>query len=202
MIIRLRQITAAAFATAFVISCGGGETTEPDNTVASVSVTGATSIAPAGTTQLTATPKNAAGTALAGLTATWSTSASAVATVSATGLVTGVANGTATITATIAGVPGTRNITVQSITPVTSATVAVQGQAFSPSQVDLTAGGQVTWNFQDQIDHNVTFDAVAGAPSNIGNTSSGSQARTFATAGTFPYHCTIHAGMNGTIVVH
>src|SRR3954466_5378340 len=109
MTIRLRQVTAA-IATVFVASCGGGGTTEPDTTVASVSVTGATNIAPASSIQFTAIPRNAAGTAITGLTATWSSSANAVATVSAAGLVTGVANGTATITATISGKNGTRQI--------------------------------------------------------------------------------------------
>lgn len=65
-----------------------------------VSVTPATaSIAVGGTTPLTATvaPANASNKAV-----TWSTSSSAVATVSASGVVTGVAAGTATITATTA----------------------------------------------------------------------------------------------------
>ena len=200
MKIRLRQITAA-FAAAFVVSCGG-DTTAPDNTVASVSVTGVQAIAPGASTQFTAIPRNAGGSALTGFTATWSSSSNAVATVSATGLVTGVANGTATITATVSNKPGTRQVTVQTITPVAAANVAVQGSAFSPTQVDITSGGSVTWTFQDVIEHNVTFE-TAGAPSNTGNQSSGATAtRTFTTAGTYPYHCSIHSSMQGTVVVH
>lgn len=197
----LRRITAA-IATTLVASCGGGETTEPDTTVATVTVNGASTIAPGGTSQLTAIPRNAAGTTLTGLTASWSSSANSVASVSAAGLVSAVANGTATITATVGGKTGTRLITVQTITISPSGTVTVSGSSFSPQQVDITVGGTVTWNFNDIISHNVTFAGTTGAPSNIGDTSSGSVSRTFATAGTFAYNCTLHAGMTGTVVVH
>src|SRR5690242_12636039 len=155
MSIRLRQITAAT-AIVFAASCGGGDT-EPDNTVATVAVTGSSTIQPGTTSQLTAIPRNAAGTAITGLTATWSSSSNAVATVSNTGLVTAVANGTTTITATVAGVNGTRVVNVQTITVSPSATVTVQGNSFSPGQVDISSGGQVTWNFNDITEHNVTF---------------------------------------------
>src|SRR5215210_4396818 len=107
MTMRLRQITAA-FATVLVASCGGGETTEPDTTVATVAVSGSSTIQPGGTSQLTATPKNASGSTLTGLTASWSSGTTSVATVNGSGLVTAVANGTSLITATVAGVPGTR----------------------------------------------------------------------------------------------
>ena len=197
---RLRQITAA-IATVLVASCGGGETTEPDTTVATVAVSGSSTIAPGGTSQLTATARNAAGTALTGLTASWSSSATGVATVSGTGLVTAVANGTSLITATVSGVPGTRLITVQTITVNPSATVTVQGNAFSPGQVDISVGGQVTWNFNDITEHNVNFSGT-GAPSGIPNTLTGSVTRTFSTVGSFGYACSLHAGMTGTVVVH
>ena len=200
MTIRVLKITAA-IATVLVASCGGGDPTEPDNTVATVTVTGASTIAPGATSQLTAIPRNAAGTTLTGLTATWSSSANGVATVNGSGLVSAVANGTATITATVGGQPGTRQITVATVTPVAAASVTVAGSAFSPQQVDITVGGTVTWNFSDIVSHNVTFSA-AGSPGNISDQASGSAARTFTTVGTFPYQCTIHNGMTGTVVVH
>jgi trimeric autotransporter adhesin len=202
---RLRQITAA-IATVLVASCGGGtEDPIPDTTVASVTVSGSvTTIAPGSTTQLTAVAKNAAGTAIAGQTASWSSSATSVATVNASGLVTAVANGSATITATIAGIAGTKVITVQQVTAVGAATVtADNSNTFNPPQVDLTAGGTVTWAFNTVNDHNVSFSGAAtGTPASIGNTKTGNVSRTFTTAGTFAYSCTNHPGMNGTIVVH
>jgi len=76
-----------------------------------------------GTVQLTATPKDASGNLLSGRIVTWTTSSSAVATVSASGLVTGVAVGAATITATSEGQSGTAAVTVSSV-PVASVTVS------------------------------------------------------------------------------
>lgn len=206
MPIHLRLI-AAVFATLLVTSCGGDGTdgpTTPDTTVSTVAITSAgTTLEPGGTVQMTATAKNAAGTNLTGLSATWTSSANAVATVSTSGLVTAIANGTTTITATISGIAGTRLITVQTITPVAAATVdAGSGNVFNPSQVDLSQGGTVTWNFGGINTHNVTFSAATGAPANIPDTPSGSTQRTFAAKGTFNYSCTNHAGMNGVVIVH
>ena len=72
--------------------------------------------------------------------------------------------------------------------------------AFSPSSVTITKGGTVTWNNTGSTVHNVTF-TTSGAPSGIGNFSSGSNSRTFPTSGTYSYQCTNHAGMQGTVTV-
>ena len=97
---------------------GGGDTVAPPpppppapvSTVA-LSATAAT-LVPQQTTQLSATPKDASGNALAGRAVTWSSSASIVASVNA-GLVTAVAPGSATITATSEGKSADAVITVQ-----------------------------------------------------------------------------------------
>jgi uncharacterized protein YjdB len=83
--------------------------------VASVTLTPATGELTVGGTpgQLTAAARDANNIVLTGRTFTWSTSSSAVATVSQTGLVTAVAAGTATITATSEGRSGTATITVR-----------------------------------------------------------------------------------------
>jgi plastocyanin len=200
----LRHITPLFFAALFA-SCGGG--TEPGTdltTVASVTVgSSATTIAPGTTVQMTATARNSAGTVItAPSAATWSSSNQGTATVSSSGLVTAVANGTTTITATIAGIPGTRGITVATITPVPAATVeASAANVFSPQQVNLTIGGTVTWTF-GPVEHNVTFSTSGtGTPTNIGNTANASVSKTFSTAGSFPYACTLHVGMSGTVIV-
>jgi len=57
----------------------------------------------------------------------------------------------------------------------------------------------VTFTFAD-VAHVVHFD-VAGAPADIPATMDGSVVRTFPTAGSYPYHCTIHPYMHGTVVV-
>ena len=90
--------------------------------VASVGVSPATASLPVGATQqVTVSARDAAGAALTGRAVTWSSSASAVATVSATGVVTAVAAGSATITATVEGITGTAAITV---TPIATITIA------------------------------------------------------------------------------
>ena len=211
MTIRLRQIPAAA-ALVVVASCGGGGdgggptnpvNTAVDNTVATVSVTGTAVIAPGGSSQLTALAQNAAGATLNGLSATWSSSVTSVATVNGSGLVSAVASGTTMITATISGKPGLLQVTVQPVTFSSEATVTVTGSAFAPQQVDIAAGGTVTWNFAEPypLDHTVSFSG-SGSPENIPASNSKSVARTFPAAGTYPYNCTIHYGMSGTVVVH
>lgn len=84
--------------------------------------------------------------------------------------------------------------------PVQDATVTLRSSSFSPNHVAVFAGGSVTWNNTSGETHNVTF-STQGSPANIGNHSSGSNARDFAAAGTFNYQCTLHAGMNGRVTV-
>ena len=84
--------------------------------VASVAVSPAPASVQAGqTVQLTATPKDASGTPLAGRTVTWASDNTAVATVSGSGLVSGVAAGSATIMATSEGQSGTSALTVSAL---------------------------------------------------------------------------------------
>jgi plastocyanin len=72
-------------------------------------------------------------------------------------------------------------------------------KAFSPSDLTVDAGTAVTWTNTDRTSHTSTSD-VAGW--NSGTIAPGGQfSFTFATAGTFPYHCSIHPGMTGTVVV-
>ena len=103
--------------------------------VASVQVTpGTATILPGNTVQLATTVRDSTGAELTGRPVVWTTSSSAVATVSATGLVTAIAVGTATITATSGGVPGTVTITVSPLPQaVTSVTI-------SPTAVSLPVG--------------------------------------------------------------
>ena len=81
--------------------------------VASVAVTPATAALTAGQgTQLQATLRDAAGNVLTGRALTWSSSNTAVASVSATGYVTAVGAGSATISATSEGISGTATVSV------------------------------------------------------------------------------------------
>jgi plastocyanin len=57
----------------------------------------------------------------------------------------------------------------------------------------------VTWMNQDSVAHTSTSD---GAGWDSGIVAPGAQySVAFNTAGTYTYHCTIHPGMTGTVVV-
>jgi len=200
----------AFFASLAAISCGGdGAPSEPETTVATVVISGKSTVAPGATSQLTATARNASGIEVTGLTVSWASTHPEVATVSGSGLVTGLATGNTSITATVEDVPGFLGVTVSNGTnappPTADANVDATGSnSFNPGSVEIAAGGTVSWTFSTGYGagHNVTFDAVNGAPADIGTTETGSVSRSFPTAGTFNYHCTNHAGMTGTVVVH
>jgi plastocyanin len=126
-------------------------------------------------------------------------------------------NGTASATRTLSGTEGSHTATATangitgapSVTFTTNATAApltaaveVANNSFSPDSVLIKAGGQVTWTWAaGAVTHNVTFTSGTNPPSNIGNRSSGSVPLTFTDAGTFNYHCTLHGGMTGKVVV-
>ena len=77
--------------------------------------------------------------------------------------------------------------------------VAISGFAFSPKTVTVTVGDTVTWTNSDSTSHTATADDGSFDTGTLGNGATGSA--TFATAGTFAYHCSIHAAMTGTITV-
>ena len=72
-------------------------------------------------------------------------------------------------------------------------------RAFSPDNLQIDAGTTVTWTNTDSVSHTSTSNA-SGWDSGI--IAPGRQfSFTYQTAGTFPYHCAIHPGMVGTVVV-
>jgi hypothetical protein len=86
-------------------------TTQPA-VIATIPVTGATTVAAANAITLTATPRDSGGTGLIGRTITWTSRAPAIATVSTAGAVTGVSAGTAWIIAASEGVQDSLLVTV------------------------------------------------------------------------------------------
>jgi plastocyanin len=77
----------------------------------------------------------------------------------------------------------------------------MRASTFQPTSVTITRGNAVAFENSSGVDHNIIFDSGASGVADIGLISSGTQSRTFLTAGSFPLHCTIHAGMNATVVV-
>ena len=94
----------------------------------------------------------------------------------------------------------------------TGSTVQVGNDLFAPDSLVVPVATAVTWRWnsctgstdpygggQTCVTHSVTFDDGSGGSE---RQSSGSYTRTFAAAGTYPYHCAIHgAAMAGRIIV-
>jgi plastocyanin len=79
-------------------------------------------------------------------------------------------------------------------------TVNISGMSFSPSSITVKVGITVKWTNNDYITHTVTSND--GTTFNSGNVAAGgSFSFTPTVAGNFPYHCNIHTGMTGTLVV-
>ena len=91
-----------------------------------------------------------------------------------------------------------------SSTPASDVTITIQGnrgnQSFTPEPSTMRVGQTVAWRNADSITHNATQDSNRFATSNLGAGATSSPIA-MTTAGTFTYHCTIHPGMIGTLVV-
>jgi plastocyanin len=79
-------------------------------------------------------------------------------------------------------------------------TVSVAMMQFVPATITVTAGTTITWTNNDNIAHTVTsltsiFDSGTLNPG-------GNFSFKFSTKGTYPYKCTIHANMTGTVIVN
>lgn len=71
--------------------------------------------------------------------------------------------------------------------------------AFDPDDVTVEVGTTITWTNNDTVSHTSTSD-VSGW--NSGIVAPGQQfSFAFPAAGTYSYHCAIHPGMVGTVVV-
>jgi plastocyanin len=83
--------------------------------------------------------------------------------------------------------------------PPPTGSVSIVNMSFSSSSITVYVGTTVTWTNNDAMAHTVTSDNNNFDSGNIGP--GGKYSRTFSTAGTFPYHCTIHPTMTGTVTV-
>lgn len=95
--------------------------------------------------------------------------------------------------------PGNTGVPEMIVEQTQEMTMIIKNFAFSPATLTVSAGTKVTWNQQDGAPHTVTADD--------GSFSSGTLAQgqsysfTFATPGTYTYHCAIHPMMKGTVIV-
>ena len=86
-----------------------------------------------------------------------------------------------------------------STTPVQTNQVSVNDNFFQPVNAQVSVGTTVTWTWGSGVSaHNVTF---ADGPQSGDKSGGATYTRTFNTAGTFTYQCTLHPGMTGSIIV-
>jgi plastocyanin len=192
--------TAFLIAAACVVSaCGGDNGSSPDILTVTLTAPKQT-IAVGEPVQLTATAKDANGNTVPNASLSYASSASGIATVNASGRVLGVSQGSANITAS-AGVASSTPLTFTVTTGSVAAVFTMQANTFTPAQATIRVGQSVLFDFPADI-HNVIFQQRTGKPADIAATSSQAITRTFATAGTFPFDCTLHPGMSGTVIVN
>jgi plastocyanin len=80
--------------------------------------------------------------------------------------------------------------------------ITIKSFAFSPGEITVKQGTTVTWTNQDGVAHTIVSDA--GAPEAISSdpiSQGGSYSFTFTKPGTYPYHCSIHPSMTGSVIV-
>lgn len=80
--------------------------------------------------------------------------------------------------------------------PVATAQVSVTDDRFQPAAAEVPAGTEVTWTWEGDNLHNVTAN---GFSSDVQD--EGTFRHTLDQAGTYRYRCTLHAGMEGAVVV-
>ena len=100
--------------------------------------------------------------------------------------------------------PGPPELKVSEVTswPTESSLVQVTMKdiKFNPDSLKVKAGQTVTWTNDDSVGHDVTADGFnSGGAGNIepGKTFT----HKFAKAGSYPYVCSVHPGMEGTVKV-
>jgi len=77
--------------------------------------------------------------------------------------------------------------------------VGIENFAFAPADVSAAVGETITWTNSDSAPHTATLDDGGCDTGNIAQNASAGLV--FDAAGTYPYHCTIHPNMKGTITI-
>ena len=80
--------------------------------------------------------------------------------------------------------------------------ITIKSFSFSPQEMTVKQGTTVTWMNQDPVPHTIVSDA--GAPEAISSepiSQGASFSFTFTKPGTYPYHCSIHPSMTGSVIV-
>ena len=95
---------------------------------------------------------------------------------------------------------GSTKVTANDQPSTPNAEVKIDNFSFGPQNLTVSAGTTVTWTNRDDIPHTVvSTDGIF--KSKVRDTDE-KFSYTFAQPGTYPYFCSIHPKMTGTIVVH
>jgi plastocyanin len=78
-------------------------------------------------------------------------------------------------------------------------TVNIENFAFDPPEVTAAVGETIGWTNADSAPHTATTDDGGCDTGNIAQNATAGLV--FDAAGTFPYHCTVHPNMTGTITI-
>lgn len=149
---------------------------------------------------------NNAAVALGSRTITWSSSNTSIATVSSSGVIAAVGIGSTVIRASVqeggSAVVGNATLNVVANPDAKqNVDVSMPGLTFSPADMVVKVGGTVRFIFPN-LAHNVIWrPRLTGSPVDILPVSNTTITQTFTTAGVFPFVCTLHDGMVGTVVV-
>ena len=102
------------------------------------------------------------------------------------------------LTITLSGCRGGPGEGAADAPPVTGVTEVVgKDLRFQPPAIQVEAGTEVTWRFEDgSVPHNVKGDGFASK-----DQTKGTFAHRFGQPGEYRYTCTLHAGMDGRVVV-
>ena len=106
---------------------------------------------------------------------------------------------------------GDENNNEEAIVRIPQGASELTDDAYSPNPVEVPVGGTVTWINDDSTTHTATAGTPdSGSTGMFGGTDDspeiidadgGTQSFTFDEAGEFPYYCTLHPNMVGTVIV-
>jgi plastocyanin len=84
-------------------------------------------------------------------------------------------------------------------TGATKVDATVAGNAWGP--VSAKVGDVITWTNSDAVPHRVALDDGSCTMSGNITSNGGKASLVFSAPGTYPFHCTIHSFMKGTITI-
>jgi plastocyanin len=83
---------------------------------------------------------------------------------------------------------------------VSANTITIKNYAFNPQTITVKSGSIVRWENLDPVSHRIIFNDKSVSGSDVLSYSQ-SFSKKFDQPGSFPYYCSIHPDMTGTVIV-